>query len=94
MEKSALKLQDTLGEIEIDCDKTLAIINNLLAEYDFCEDDEPSIQHLKSSCLNRDDKAGLNAFNFIAGYNEIVTFIRIALDYTHNIKTKVEQALS
>lgn len=93
MDKTALKLQDTLGEIEIDCDKTLAVISNLLDEYEVFEDDEPSIQQLKSCCVNEDDKVGLNTFKFVAGYSEIVTFIRIALDYTYSIKQKVEKAL-
>lgn len=95
MKKTASKLTDAMTEIDINCDKVLAIINNLLDNYETCERLQPTIQHLTSACINsKQETSGCNTFNFVQGYNEIMQFIRIIFDYVANMSNTAQQAIA
>lgn len=91
MTKLELKFEDTVTEIDIACDKIKTVLRHLLNTYETVEDKEPQTKDLCSDIFNEAlHPSGRNTYNFVLGYSEIMTFLRIAFDYVYEISDKTK----
>ena len=76
----------SLEDIQIYSEKILDVLNSLCEKYGANESNTPTPEAFSSKVFGENvPKSYKNSFDFVAGYNQIMTFIDIALDYTHLI---------
>lgn len=89
-----MKLMNALCEIDIACDKTKTLLLKLLDDYEFADDFMPQINSLSTACVNAErGTSHWNAFKFLAGYYEIISFIQIIFDYVLQISKSARDAI-
>lgn len=77
---------DTLDEIQIHSEKILEILNTLCEEFGVDEENAPTAEFFASKVFAKNaPQSYRNSYDFVVGYKQIMTFIDIALDYTHLI---------
>lgn len=83
-----------MGEIEIAGEKAFEILNNLLENYAYSEDNSPTTDILDLPKVFEKDSppSYRNTFDFVAGHKAIMLFINITYDYLYDILNKAKSA--